>query len=128
MNLESKQISHVTQLRSLTPEELSAEFDLVYLEVAGFLQPIPADKVRSILPVFETTTVYADIGNRSAKFAEIEITLETLAAGLSRAESPIDSNWEDMESWPFDSEDWKDSRPVFTLPACDYCGHKDCQC
>lgn len=125
MKPQDKPTSRITQLRSLTPEELAAEFDLVYLEVSGLLQPIPADKVRSILPVFETTTVYADIGNRSEKYAEIEVTLEYLRGGLSVAESEIDAAFEDMLSTPFSY--WPITSS-FTEPVCNYCLHHDCQC
>lgn len=122
---QDKPTSRITQLRTLTPEELAAEFDLVYLEVGGFLQPIPADKVRSILPVFETTTVYADIGNRHAKFAEIEVSLEDLRGGLSVAESDMDADFEEMLVTPFD---WWPKQTSFTSPLCNYCNHHDCVC
>lgn len=123
-NTNMKPYASITQLRTLTATEAAEEFDLLYLEVLGVLQPIPADKLESILPVFETRTVYADIGYRTPQFAEIEISREDLRAGLSIAPAPREESFQEMLSEPFNY--WE--RKSFTEARCDYCGCRDCQC
>lgn len=120
-----KPYANIAETRSMTAAEIGEEFDLVYLDVEGILQPIPADKVQPIAEVFETWTVYADIGVHRPVFAEIEISLEDLRAGLSIAPCPKEDSFQEMEETLF--RDWEPNKS-FTDSICDYCGYRDCCC
>lgn len=118
-------------MRVMSFGELAAEFDLVFVEVAGFLQPIPAENAQAICEVLEVSIVYADVGVKTHNYVEIEVS-----AAESRDMSEFDVNeadpffiegyseFDEMVDTPF--KWWE--RESFTKPVCLYCNHRDCQC
>jgi hypothetical protein len=125
--------------RTMSFGQIAEEFDLVHIEVNGFLQPIPADKAQGICEVLELNRVFADTGEHEAEWTEIHVSVEHTEdmeyLNVNRIDPfhdahNVEENIEDLLSVPFHFSEWSCPRPVFSAACCGYCNQygPNCDC